>query len=186
MRKFSFILATTVLSLLSQDSAPLNAQGLCSDPRVEDRLPKLPQGCHVQLVTASGNQRPSFTWAQKSAQDHWQDQVITKFGERYSVWTNAACTKKECVPSAIAGFKRCTYSGFPCATKPEFDTSLTRPNVREMQRLLSSLGFALRVDGIFGVKTMTALQQWQRKHGLQPDGLPSLQNLEKLRDAVKA
>lgn len=189
MQKVSYILATSVFLLLAQGQVPLGAQSLCGDTDVVDQLPSLPSlpnGCHRERVTASGNQRPSFTWAQKSAQDHWQDQVITKFGERYSVWSKAACAKKECVPSAIAGFKRCTYSGFPCANKPQFDSSLSSANIREIQRLLSSLGFPLQVDGIFGPKTTTALQNWQRKKGLQPDGLPSTGNLQMLREAVKA
>ena len=55
-----------------------------------------------------------------------------------------------------------------------------------MQRLLSGLGFRLKVDGIFGAKTMTALQKWQRKNGLDPNGLPNMENLEMLREASKA
>ncbi len=111
--------------------------------------------------------------------------MINKFGERFADPEKAACPKQECGPSTIAGFTRCTFSGYPCATKPDIGglLDLTSDEIAEMQRLLTKHGFTVDDDGRFGAKTHDALAKWQRKNGLTDDGLPTKENLERLRKA---
>jgi peptidoglycan hydrolase-like protein with peptidoglycan-binding domain len=42
--------------------------------------------------------------------------------------------------------------------------------VREVQRALDADGAHLRVDGLLGQRTMTALLNYQSRHGLEPTG----------------
>lgn len=43
--------------------------------------------------------------------------------------------------------------------------------VRDMQKLLSAAGFSIKVDGLFGVKTDSALRAFQQHIGLDADGI---------------
>ena len=43
--------------------------------------------------------------------------------------------------------------------------------VRTVQEALSSLGYSLSVDGIFGTETRSQLEAFQRDHSLYPDGI---------------
>ncbi len=74
-------------------------------------------------------------------------------------------------------------------------------DVASLQRKLNDLGFdSGRVDGIFGIRTFTALQEFQRGIGISPDGICGLEvfkafarltravtggNPEELRDSLK-
>jgi hypothetical protein len=178
----SCIVALLVLHFGGRTVTPAVAQISCDDPRIIERLPKPPTGCQKEKITASGGM--SFfglSRAQTSAERAWKRQVLEKFGERFTVWDNAACASHECVPAAIGGATRCTYTGFPCAEKPYLDTlELSRADVEEMQRLLKRAGFNVPVDGKFGDKTSEALRKWQRIKKFADDGLPNKENLERL------
>jgi hypothetical protein len=175
------ILLASCVGLFFATSA--RAGGPCDDPKIVERLPSLPNGCQKESISSSGNQRPTQMWASNSAEEHWRDQVLNKYGERFARWSNAACAKTECAPSSLAGFTRCTYSGYPCATKPYFDEALTRREIREMQRLLTRNGYSTKVDGLFGEKTHQALQRWQRSRNLPDEGLPTREAFDALRQA---
>ena len=172
--------------LLAFGMVPAQAQINCdeSDQRIMERLPKPPEGCHKERITSSGNGRPSKWWARQSAENHWKDQALSKYGERFAVWANSACQKEECVPAALAGFTRCTISGFPCSPGKNPVIPLSREQVEEMQQILKRLGY-LRgdVDGSFGEKTAQALEKFQKEWKHTVDGLPTEENLEKLRKA---
>ena len=43
--------------------------------------------------------------------------------------------------------------------------------VRDLQERLNALGAHLAADGIFGPKTLAAVREFQRSHGLKADGL---------------
>jgi hypothetical protein len=178
----SCITALLVLLFGGRTVTPALAQISCDDPRIVERLPSLPDGCHREKITATGGM--SFfglSRAQTSAERAWKRQVLEKYGERFTVWDNAACASHECVPAAIGGATRCTYTGFPCASKPYLDTlELSRADVEEMQRLLNRAGFSVPIDGKFGDKTSEALRRWQRSKKLAEDGLPSKENFERL------
>lgn len=178
---FAFGIALTGLLV----AVEAHAQVSCDSPSVAERLPKLPNGCQKERISAAGHERPTMIWAQRSAADTWQDQVLTKYGERFARWGLAACARQECVPAAIPGFTRCTLTGFPCATRPQLEgvLELSKGEVEEMQRLLNRFGYDVEVDGAFGGKTAYALERWQRSRKLVPDGLPTRENLEKLRKA---
>lgn len=169
-------------SLITSTSEPTLAQVSCEDPEV---IKELPKNCQRERISASGNQRPTRLWALGSARDHWQDQALTKYGERYARWRRAACLKEECIPSSLGGFKRCTLSGFPCITKPVLQnvTELTMAELKEMQRRLNRAGILprLKVDGKFGPKTSLAIERWQRRNGYPIDGMASRKNLKRLR-----
>lgn len=158
------------------------AQAGCDDPKI---IEKLPSNCQKERISAAGNQRPTTFWALSSARDHWQDQVLNKYGERYARWRRSACLREECVPASLGGFKRCTLTGYPCLTKPkagEF-VALSRDEIRRMQKYLNRFGARPRLvsDGRFGPKTASALEAWQRRAGFEVDGLPTRENFERLR-----
>ncbi|MEO1204715.1 MAG: peptidoglycan-binding domain-containing protein [Pseudomonadota bacterium] len=168
--------------IFTMPARPAHSQIACDDPNIADNLPSQ---CRSELISASGNQRPSMRWALQSARDHWQDEVLNKYGERYARWRRAACLKRECVPASLGGFTRCTLSGFPCITKPTVGqvTTLTPVEIREMQQLLNSAGIRpkIKVDGKFGPKSIASMERWQRRNNHPVDGLPSKKNLMLLR-----
>ncbi|RMD87388.1 MAG: peptidoglycan-binding protein, partial [Candidatus Dadabacteria bacterium] len=60
---------------------------------------------------------------------------------------------------------------------------LSREKSREalaLQRLLNSIGYTLKEDGIPGPKTTEALRDFQRQNGLKPDGIFGPKSLERL------
>ncbi len=66
---------------------------------------------------------------------------------------------------------------------PGGERLLTLDEVQEIQRRLTSLGYDTGgSDGRAGKDTATAVSNFQRKVGLQPDGYPGLQVLAKLRE----
>lgn len=168
-------------------SATANAQISCEDAKIVDRLPQLPNGCQKERIQASGNLSYGvLRSAQSLAEKAWKREVITKYGERFQKWDFAACAKQECVPGALAGSSRCTYSGFPCATRPYLVgvAELSKAEIEEVQRLLSRAGYAVKADGSWGEKSSSALIKWQKKNRLPEDGLPSRENLDKLRKKI--
>ena len=72
-----------------------------------------------------------------------------------------------------------TESGDPRASSDEDEMRLLRlqtpflrgDDVRALQQALRDAGKELRVDGIFGPATESAVRQWQGQHGLKIDGI---------------
>ncbi|GAB4234827.1 MAG: hypothetical protein Kow00121_62490 [Elainellaceae cyanobacterium] len=58
--------------------------------------------------------------------------------------------------------------------------------VAEMQELLRTQGFEIRVDGDFGWRTEVAVKRFQRQQGLRVDGIVGRETWVALRSAVKA
>lgn len=52
--------------------------------------------------------------------------------------------------------------------------------VEELQRMLNKLGYALKVDGIFGRRTLAAVRDFQRKNFLVVDGIVGINTWSKL------
>ncbi|BAY42851.1 peptidoglycan-binding domain 1 [Scytonema sp. HK-05] len=44
-------------------------------------------------------------------------------------------------------------------------------DVKRLQEYLNAHGYHIAADGIFGAKTEAAVQDFQRSHGLTPDGI---------------
>jgi len=179
---FGFVGVMTLGVMILGTGPAAMAQAACAEADVASRLPEY---CQREKISASGDQRPTQAWALRSAEDKWQDQVITKYGERYARSSRAACLVRECVPAALRGFKRCTVTGYPCSSKPSMVEVyvLSRAEIREMQQLLNKAGIKPRVseDGRFGPNTQASLERWQRRNNYPVDGNPSLQNLNLLR-----
>jgi membrane-bound lytic murein transglycosylase B len=67
---------------------------------------------------------------------------------------------------------------------PREERPLNEQQRRELQRLLAGLGlYAGPIDAIVGTGTRTAIRNFQRAHGLVPDGHPSDALLQRLRAA---
>ncbi|WP_280568557.1 lytic murein transglycosylase [Chromohalobacter sp. 296-RDG] len=64
---------------------------------------------------------------------------------------------------------------------------LSRTQIKEMQRRLNALGFSTggAPDGIVGPNTRGGLREFQRSHGMTPDGFPTHALLDRLRDTEK-
>ena len=68
------------------------------------------------------------------------------------------------------------------AAWPDASVDLSVPQRKELQRLLNAKGFATGgVDGRIGAATYEAILQFQKKHGLPLNGLPSVKVLEQIR-----
>ena len=75
-----------------------------------------PELCEHERIEASGRLSFNILKSAKSiAIEAWRRQVVTKYGERFQDFDFAACPRYLCVKGGIAGTKRCTVSGFPCA-----------------------------------------------------------------------
>ncbi len=186
----------------------------CASPTAPDSLPPLPAGCHKERIQAAGEQTFGIIRsAEHLGRKAWQREVITKYGERFQQWENAACPAVECVASGNAGERRCTYSAFACTPDVDqraladlrrergagpvdasyYDRSiqdrrsrreLGPDEISEMQRLLRRLGFDVSVDGQFGEQTSRAVIQFERQNGGPSDGEPTIRVLEQLRRAA--
>jgi len=160
-----------------------------------------PNGCHDELISASGRLRPvenAFPSARVSARKAWERQALTKFGERFKQWSTAACAKTECVPGSIAGMKRCTYSGYACSANKELaeDTSqsgepLDASEIYELQRLLRKAGIkkvrigskrrTVKADGEYGPVTAAAMAKYIDRYDVDDSNLSERDLLEILR-----
>ena len=65
---------------------------------------------------------------------------------------------------------------------PVHDRGLSLTQARDMQTRLKKMGYDVgKIDGKFGETGQTALRIYQEKHGLKPDGYPTLALLQRLR-----
>jgi len=72
------------------------------------------------------------------------------------------------------------------ADRPAKETPLSRAQVEELQDLLVRLGFDPGTpDGVLGSKTRAALRDFQRNNRLAPDGYPTPEILQALREAAQ-
>lgn len=58
--------------------------------------------------------------------------------------------------------------------------------VKELQRKLNKVGYKLAIDGIFGKGTKSAVQKFQKAHGLSVDGLAGVKTIAKLDSVIKS
>jgi peptidoglycan hydrolase-like protein with peptidoglycan-binding domain len=60
---------------------------------------------------------------------------------------------------------------------------LSLPEMKELQQLLAKRGFDVgKIDGVVGASTREAIRAMQIKYGLPPDGYPSEELLNQLRN----
>ena len=68
---------------------------------------------------------------------------------------------------------------------PRTLASLSRTEIKDMQRLLNELGYGTGTpDGIMGPNTRAGLRAFQRSHGLTADGYPTHELLRRIRSAA--
>ena len=66
--------------------------------------------------------------------------------------------------------------------RPAREESLSRADVKDLQRLLTAKGFTTGgADGVVGPKTRSAIKAFQKSSHLPPDGFPTMGLLERLR-----
>ena len=73
------------------------------------------------------------------------------------------------------------------SNSPSLKRGAKGPGVAEVQNVLRDLGFALpatfasrQADGIYGAETDSVVRQFQRRHGLEADGVVGHQTITKL------
>jgi hypothetical protein len=175
------VLATAAWSLVGS-AQTIKSATECSDPKLFDKLPKLPQGCQREKITASGGMRPTTGLAMGSAEKEWRREVVTKYGERFLNLDFAVCQSTECVPAAISGLKRCSISAIPCAVRGTFvggssaSVTLSEDEIKEIQRFLK-----VKADGKWGSGSTSALERWQRSQKMAESGEPTKEILDRIR-----
>ena len=114
--KWSRLLPVAVVALFPGMAL---AQNMCDTNNLHEEqelINTLPGACQKERLQASGGVSLGiFRSAESIANKEWRQQAVTKYGERFAEIKFMACRKVFCVKSAIAGMKRCTISGFPCA-----------------------------------------------------------------------
>jgi hypothetical protein len=91
-------------------------------------------------------------------------------------WHGAAIQRP--LPARDLGDATTTASGQAMSVGAGFGQVSGSPDVRALQRILRSLGYACGpVDGLFGTRTRASLQWFQIKHGLRPTGSADAQTL---------
>lgn len=71
--------------------------------------------CANKTISAKGAQRPTESWARRTAIEAWGRDVRYDLGETYLSWSNAKNARVICNPSSIGGFQiRCEARGIPC------------------------------------------------------------------------
>ena len=95
---------------------------------------------------------------------------MDEYGAVRVSWNSAAHPR---VPAGGAGggeFSAGSSSAAPTNARP-VGKGETGKRVSDLQSRLNALGAHLKVDGIFGPKTLAAVREFQRSHGLKVDGL---------------
>lgn len=147
--------------------------------------PALAKECKTEPVIQAGEPNVlRSVGAYPSSLVAWRQAVRAKFGNGWENWSSADDRKIECDQKAMNGSKRwvCTRSARPCNTSlagPLSGEVLTArlkrgdqgDQVTLLQTILKSKNYDVTVDGNFGRGTETAVQSYQRKEGLTPDGI---------------
>ena len=117
--KAVFRLVCILAASLTLGGYSAHAEPLCDSPppTIWQYLPNLPRGCQRERIQASGELSFNvFRKASKIAEEAWQLEVLTKYGERFQDINFAACKNVLCVKGAVSGTERCTISAYPCAS----------------------------------------------------------------------
>ena len=69
--------------------------------------------------------------------------------------------------------------------KPVIRAGSTGANAKLLQINLNALGAKLKEDGIFGISSVRALKDWQRKNGLVADGIYGAKSAAKMKELLQ-
>ena len=159
-----------------------------------------------ETVVASG--KASFTktpGAYLSSLFAWRRAVRDRYGADFQPWRRAQGKNIDCYQGTKNGKSGwiCTRSAQPCSgliakikekVKDKID-NMKKPDVaitqtlrrgdqgeevRVLQQLLNDFGYKIEVDGNFGRGTRSAVKDFQRKEGLEADGVVGPSTLAKL------
>lgn len=85
--------------------------------------------------------------------------------------TQTLSSREITAPTKTAGVRQTFRKGTGRYQQLQLTRPLMKgPKIARLQRLLRQQGFSVRVDGVFGKTTATAISQFQRQHGLRADG----------------
>jgi len=163
--------------------------------------------CHSSAVTASSQLYISKSFgAYPGSWAAWRKKVKAEIGDGWQAWRRAREPKIECdrVVDDV-GNKRwqCTRTAIPCRIGaaagqtpggdgpvalcdqyPVITQKLARGDsgdqVRMLQCLLKVHGIKTEIDGNFGYDTRNAVREFQRRNGLEEDGVVGDKTAEKL------
>jgi peptidoglycan hydrolase-like protein with peptidoglycan-binding domain len=140
-------------------------------------LPKLPEqrpfqqenGVHLlsQLVPANHITPPEFIQIEGNSPANLSAKVFAKNQKKYRVADaqNFPSTSKDTARLVI---RSQSFSG---QSLPRLSFGSSGVSVRVLQRLLISNGYGMRVDGVFGPLTETAVKAFQNRRNLGVDGV---------------
>jgi hypothetical protein len=191
-----FLLLPVVAAMSILPSMSFAQTSMCDPGGLEQEAAlqqALPPSCKRERVQASG--RVSFNIinsAEKIANEAWRREAVTKFGERFADTKYMACRRVLCVRGSIAGTKRCTISGFPCAADMNDQDKATIKQVELSQGVSPYGGGEGSQDvasgwGYHPGAMESGLDEEQIKHlqqllGVEPDGDFGYQSNRALRD----
>ena len=91
---------------------------------------------------------------------------------------------KSLVYSTTAAYYASRLAGAPPLSQGNAPVeTLSLPEMKELQQLLAKRGFDVgKIDGVVGASTRDAIRAMQVKYGLPPDGYPSEELLDRLRN----
>jgi peptidoglycan hydrolase-like protein with peptidoglycan-binding domain len=91
---------------------------------------------------------------------------------------------KSLVYSTTAAYYASRLAGAPPLSQGNAPVeTLSLPEMKELQQLLAKRGFDVgKIDGVVGASTREAIRAMQIKYGLPPDGYPSEELLNQLRN----
>lgn len=139
-------------------------------------------GIHVPTVLASAMSHPSTNYVifnrkiYRYADQFWQrsyDGSNPHTGHLHvSIKRNKLAETNVKLWPLIAGF-----------TWRELRVGMSGDEVRQLQGYMNAYGIPVRVDASFGAKTLAAVRVFQKRHGLQVDGLVGPRTQRKLASA---
>ena len=100
------------------------------------------------------------------------------------MYARGAGIKKD-TKESVRWFRMAEAQGIPVKQKRLSKSSVDNSStIREIQQRLTKLGYKPGpMDGLYGKRTRVAIQNFQRKMGMKPDGLANVKILRALRDS---
>jgi N-acetylmuramoyl-L-alanine amidase len=118
----------------------------------------------------SGKQCPRVILGSKEGWTGFHNRIK----KAYEASKGKASTAKKSTPASPS------KQTFTTINKPLLRRGSTGKYVRELQTILSKLGYCIVIDGIFGQGTEYTVKQFQKKHGLAVDGIVGRKTWAKL------
>lgn len=106
--------------------------------------------------------------------------LVTQSQTKTTTTTTTTTTK----PKTTTPTKKCYSETFPVATISQKQGTCT--NIKRLQKFLNWYGnYNLKVDGIFGAKSLAAVKDFQTKEKLDVDGIVGPKTVKAMKKVVK-